>query len=224
MRFDRTDQPTSNHAMQAPLLTWYVNGTLGDAERSEFERHLADCAACRADLALERDLYAAMSIATPIDYVPAAALQRLRARIDDQPRELEPSRSHPRVRMPRWLGATAASVALLAAALAVVIVERREPSDRSALAAYHTVTSAQPKVPDEVIRAVFAPSTTVVQLQALLDEAQLRIVAGPTGAGVYSLAATSTRPSAVSLRLLRQHAEVRFAETTQPDFGRSATR
>jgi hypothetical protein len=45
----------------------------------------------------------------------------------------------------------------------------------------------------------------------------LRIISGPTEAGVYSLAAQSNRPVSSSLALLRQHAAVRFAESTRPD-------
>jgi hypothetical protein len=67
------------------------------------------------------------------------------------------------------------------------------------------------------LRAVFSPAITLVELQALLDEAQLRIISGPTEAGVYSLAATSNRPVTVSLSLLRRHASVRFAESTRVD-------
>ncbi len=57
---------------------------------------------------------------------------------------------------------------------------------------YYTVTTPIPRAPNEVIRAVFSPHITLVELQAILDEAQLRIVSGPTEAGVYSLAAILT--------------------------------
>jgi hypothetical protein len=56
-----------------------------------------------------------------------------------------------------------------------------------------------------------------VELQSILDDAQLRIISGPTEAGVYSLAATSERPVTVSLSQLRRHASVRFAESTRID-------
>jgi hypothetical protein len=83
--------------------------------------------------------------------------------------------------------------------------------------AYRTVTTSAPRAPDEVIRAVFSPAITLVELQAILDEAQLRIVSGPTEAGVYSLAANSNRPVKDSLSQLRRHTSVRFAETTRID-------
>lgn len=40
------------------LLPWYVNGTLEEAERSGFQGHLPDCAACRAEIDLVRELRA----------------------------------------------------------------------------------------------------------------------------------------------------------------------
>jgi anti-sigma factor RsiW len=223
MTFDRSNQRTRDHARQTQLLPAYVNSSLRDAERAELDRHLAECAACRADLALERELFAAMRVESPIEYVPRASLQRLRARIDGQPGPLDSPTSYRGIWLPRWLAATAASVILFAAVLASVVVERRELDHPTASAPYHTVTSPRPTVSGEVIRAVFAPSITLARLQALLDESQLRIVAGPTGAGVYSLASATSRPPAVSLQMLRQHAEVRFAESTRPDLGPAGT-
>jgi len=50
----------------------------------------------------------------------------------------------------------------------------------------------------------------------LLDDAHLKIIAGPTEAGVYSLASTQTQPVGESLKRLRQNPAVRFAEATGP--------
>jgi len=85
---------------------------------------------------------------------------------------------------------------------------------RAAAPDYYTVTTPTAHAPGEVIRAVFSPTITLDELQGILDEAQLRIVSGPTEAGVYSLAAKSNRPVTSSLALLRGHAKVRFAEST----------
>jgi hypothetical protein len=111
---------------------------------------------------------------------------------------------------------TAASVAITAIAVSVLAVDHFLQHRNNLAPDYRTVTSTIPRPRDEVIRAVFAANITLVDLQSLLDEAQLRIVAGPTEAGVYSLAATSRRPVNVSLALLRGHSSVRFAESTQP--------
>ena len=38
------------------LLPWFMNGTLDAGERSSFESHLADCAACRDEMSIIEDL------------------------------------------------------------------------------------------------------------------------------------------------------------------------
>jgi hypothetical protein len=113
----------------------------------------------------------------------------------------------------------AASVAIMAVAVSLLAADRWMQSRTRAGAVYSTVTTSKPRVPNEVIRAVFSPTITLVELQAVLDEAGLRIVSGPTEAGVYSLAADSRRPVSASLASLRGHAKVRFAESIQPSVG-----
>jgi hypothetical protein len=112
----------------------------------------------------------------------------------------------------------AASIAALAVALGMLAVDGwMELRARATPPAYYTVTTPAANVPDAVIRAVFSPTITLAELQAILGEAQLRIVAGPTEAGVYSLASNTSRPVNLSLSLLRQHVAVRFAEITEPN-------
>ena len=120
-----------------------------------------------------------------------------------------------------WAGLMAASIAVMAVALSVLAADRWMQFDARHAAApvYTTTTISTPRTPNEAIRAVFSPAITLNELQTILDEAQLRIVSGPTEAGVYSLAADSPRPVSSSLALLRGHAEVRFAESTQPGAG-----
>jgi hypothetical protein len=114
----------------------------------------------------------------------------------------------------------AASVAVMAVALSLLAADRWMQSRAHASAPdYYTVTTPTPHAPGEVIRAVFSPTITLVELQAILDGAQLRIVSGPTEAGVYSLAANSGRPVSSSLASLRRDEKVRFAEITQPSSG-----
>jgi hypothetical protein len=157
-----------------------------------------------------------------IEYMPATSLKRLLSRLDESggaasksPIPMVTSTSI-RQSMP-WRGVMAASVAVMAVALSLLATDRWLQFRKGASAPdYYTVTTARPRARGEVIRAVFAPTVTLVELQRILDESQLRIVAGPTEAGVYSLATNSTRPVNASLALLRAHSEVRFAEGTQP--------
>src|SRR4029077_7853311 len=101
-------------------------------------------------------------------------------------------------------------------AVGLLVVDRWVQFERQARPDYHTVTKPTPRPQGEVIRAVFTPTITLVELQSILDEAQLRIVSGPTEAGVYSLASKSTLPVRASLALLRQPSTVVLGEGTPP--------
>lgn len=244
------------HRNISALLPWYVNDTLDERSRQRVDAHLRQCADCREDLARERRVFQGMKTEAAVEYMPAASLKRLQAKLDALPStggshtetaiEAAPStesrdsaqplsavisatRGAPGAsdgrpasdaasrRSAAWRGLMAASVAVMAVALSLLAADRwMEFRARSSAADYYTVTTPTPRAPQVVIRAVFAPSITLVELQSLLDEAQLRIVSGPTEAGVYSLAANSHRPVSSSLALLRAHAKVRFAEGTQP--------
>jgi hypothetical protein len=217
----RPDAPPV-HPEISSLLPWYVNGTVAESERERVEEHLTLCTHCREELARERWIYQNMTAETSIEYMPSASLQRLQARLDgvdvteSASVNAAPDAGRPRDRSMPWQGLMAASVAVLAVALSLLAAGRwTQYGARAAAPAYHTVTTAAPRAPDETIRAVFSPTITLSDLQRILDEAQVRIVSGPTEAGVYSLAQNSRRPVSISLALLRGHAEVRFAESTE---------
>jgi anti-sigma-K factor RskA len=207
------------HADISALIPWYVNETIGEDERRRIDTHLDGCDKCRRELEEQRRLQEAMSTDTAIEYMPAASLNRLRARLDGaeagEPEKATPSRGW--IRATSWQGLMAASIALMAVALSFLAADRFQTRAHAG-ADYYTVTSSGQRPSGEVIRAVFAPTATVAELQGMLDAAKLRIVAGPTEAGVYSLAQTDPRASvSSSLALLRGHTKVRFAESTRPD-------
>jgi hypothetical protein len=215
----RANEAATEHQAVALLIPWYVNDTLDDGERSRIEAHLTGCAACREDLALEQRIYHGVSADSAVEYMPAASLNRLREKLDGKPvvdAQVSMSAQMPRRRRLRhWRGLTAASIIVMAVAIGVLAADRwRQDGGRHAAPLFYTVTNDAARSPDEVVRAVFSPNITLVELQALLDEAQLRIISGPSEAGVYSLAARSNLPVSKSLALLRQHATVRFAEGT----------
>jgi anti-sigma factor RsiW len=213
------------HEEIAALLPWYVNGTVGEHERQRVDAHLTACPGCRDELAQERRIYQGMAAEPAVEYMPAASLKRLQARLDGvagaAPANAEapvPAARKPPRRPLAWQGLIAASVAVMAVALSLLAADRWMRS-RAAAPDYYTVTSPTAHAPGEVVRAVFSPTITLVELQGILDEAQLRIISGPTEAGVYSLAANSPRPVSSSLALLRAHPKVRFAESIQPSVG-----
>jgi hypothetical protein len=164
-----------------------------------------------------------MSADAGIERMPTAGLNRLRRRIDSL-EEAAPSASPDRIsgsEVPvrsSWQqrhGALAASIAMTAVgALAALLWNQHER--RIAPANYYTVTTTAPQPANTAIRAVFAPSVTLSELQELLDEAHLRIIAGPTEAGVYSLAMSGSPSVDWSLQRLRGHDVVRFAEPVVP--------
>jgi hypothetical protein len=214
MMHEFQEQP--EHRAIAELMPWYLNGTLGERDRQKVESHVGDCEMCRDELAQERRIHEAMSAEAAVEYIPAASLKRLQARLDalgdDEIDTLMPAQHAP---FRGWYAA-AASVAIVAVVAALMYFKGWIVFGPEASAPrYHTVTNPRPQAPGEVIRAVFSPTITLVELQAILDEAQLRIVSGPTEAGVYSLAPNSTRPVSSSLALLRRHAAVRFAESIE---------
>jgi hypothetical protein len=208
----------SEHEEIAALIPWYVNETLGDAARARLEDHILVCVACREDLALEQRIRAGMSADGPLEFMPAGSLKRLRSMLDKESVAAAEGALQPaprRARQWQWLTAASFAGALAAAGLLTAGHWLTNSSNRGA-PLYHTVTDSVPRPRDEVVRAVFAPTITLVELQALLDEAQLRIISGPTEAGVYSLAAKSNLPISTSLALLRRHRTVRFAESVEP--------
>jgi hypothetical protein len=231
MSQDHRHDTGPEHRECSTLIPWYVNDTIGDHERQRLEAHLLLCAGCRETLAHERGVFQGMTAETTLEYMPAASLKRLNARLDgldgaapadlpaDSPANIPVAGVGRRRSMP-WPGVMAASVAVIAVALSLLAADRWvQFRARTAAPNYYTVTTATPRAPDEVIRAVFSPAITLVELQAILDEAGLRIISGPTEAGVYSLAAKTGRPVSGSLAQLRGHAQVRFAESTQSNAG-----
>jgi hypothetical protein len=216
----KIDDPQAHEEITA-MLPWYVNATLNSADRQRVDAHLSVCATCREDLAFEGRVFEGVRAQTAIEYIPVASLNRLRARLDTNPVVSTgmPMTSQPRRRrhLLAWRGMLAASVAIMALAVALLAADRWMQYRSQSAAHYYTVTSAAPRVPDEAIRAVFSPSITLVELQRVLDESHVRIVSGPTEAGVYSLALTTERPVNESLAILRQHPTVRFAESSLPD-------
>jgi hypothetical protein len=240
----RIDDPQEHRDVSA-LLPWYVNDSIDEVQRRRVDAHLEQCAICREYLARELRVFQGMNIESPIQYMPTASLKRFQARLDgvscagegvvvndgeavSNGEVVNRGRKwagNPRRRRAAWVGLMAASVAVIAVAIGLLATDRLiQFRVRSSAPSYYTVTDSRPSAPEVVIRAVFAPTITLVELQALLDEAQLRIVSGPTEAGVYSLAANSRRPARSSLALLRTHPAVRFAESIQSsrEAGRAA--
>ena len=223
---NRPAENGAEHLEISALLPWYVNSTLAEHARQRVEAHLLTCPVCRDDLAMDRHIFQKIDGEIAIDYMPAISLKRLQSRLDaletESPAPAESSVEHVRRQVP-WRGLVAASTVVMALTGSLLATDRWlqyrvQPNAVQPNAPnYHTVTTPAARPQDEVIRVVFAPTITLVEMQAILEEAHMRIVSGPTEAGAYSLAAQSSQPVRSSLELLRRHAAVRFAEATRPD-------
>jgi Putative zinc-finger len=214
------------------LLPWLVNERLSEADCRRVEAHLRMCGACRDECAAQRQIYQAIAVNTAIEQMPTSGLNRLRQRIErtessaatESARAAEPSASAgsplDRVRpaagrRPR-AAAIAACVVAVAAAVGISPAIHWQSPRHGGSSPFYTVTTGESPQPGAVIRAVFAPTVTLSELQGLLDDAHLRIVAGPTEAGVYSLAMIGPQSIDWSLHRLRGQDMVRFAESIRP--------
>ncbi len=113
-----------------------VNGTIGEHDRPPRGRASLLCADCRDELALDRRIYRSATAETAVEYMPAASLKRLQARLDGMDAAASGGapcgrcggcRASRRVEGPplqplRWL--MAASVAVMALALSLSAADR----------------------------------------------------------------------------------------------------
>ena len=213
---NQSDDQFSIHRRAWELIPWVVNGRASNEERRVVEQHLADCGDCREEHDFQMRLHMAMSRAPradeDADSAAAASLQRLWQRIDGE-EALPVVRRKAGGSFARGLLAAVLIEAVGIAALSSALWTRDSP--RSAAPLYQTLSAPAEGAAHATIRAVLAPTLTLGELQALLEQTQLQIVAGPSDAGVYSLAplsahvAVATQPA---LAQLRSHPGVRFAE------------
>ncbi len=219
----------SEHQEIWELLPWLVNGRLSEGESRRVEAHLRLCDACRDEYAAQRQIYQLIAADTAVEQMPMAGLNKLRQRIEAAAPAADPQsesfslatgqnegRSAPDRHWYLRRGAAAAAVLALSVALGIPAAIHLQKQRHGEPSPYYTVTAPMAQHPGAVIRAVFAPTVTLSELQGLLDDAHLRIVAGPTEAGVYSLAMTAPQSIDWSLGQLRGHASVRFAEALGP--------
>lgn len=213
-----------SHSRVWDMIPLAINGTAPADELEFIESHLRDCADCRDEYAFQLRLHAGMQAAAAGSTDDAApALQRLFDRIDDEdrrapqvPRAHHVGRRRPRSsRQARLLGAAVAAQAFALALLGASLLERPSPAPSAGSAgAYETLSSAmQPST--ATIRLVPAPTLSLSDLQALLSESGLRVVAVSEDGAIYSLAPASTPAAATQAQVLarlRASAGVLLAE------------
>lgn len=203
-------------ALQLP---WYVNGTLSAADVKRVEAHLEHCETCRADLDMQRQLSSLMHTPASVEPSPQAGWRKLQARIDAGAR---PDSPLPAARHPGWRP-TSRPVAWLAAAVVVQSVALLALAGSGLLGRsmtemaprYRTLTST-PAGSGVRLRVVFAAATTLGELNELLHANQLVAIAGPSDAGLFTLAMQPPNADVEAQRAvlarLRADPRVRFAD------------
>ena len=204
------DEERSLHRRAWEAIPWLVNGRIDEAEHTLLEEHLRACADCRDELALQRRLRDGVLRQAGPAADADAALGRLWQRIDAEGAMTRLPGAGRQGAWQRWLVAAAVVQAVALAALVGANFGSGTPQ-------YRTFSAATPAAAPHAIRAVFASDLPLVDLQRILEGADLRIVDGPNEGGVYTLvprglAPPATAPHDAALARLRADARVRFAE------------
>jgi anti-sigma factor RsiW len=205
----------------ARLLPWFVNGTLSSADAARVATHLEHCRTCRADVAEQGRVRALMRAPAQVEYAPQAGFRKLLTRVNELEREDLASVSkaivpEPRTRFAggpvRWLSAAVVVQALALGAIAGARFLGSNSDDGTQ--GFRTLTSVAAE--GARLRVVFVPATTLAELQELLRANQLVAIAGPSDAGIFTLAlrspAASQEAQVAVLARLRADPRVRFAE------------
>lgn len=208
----------SAHRAADSLLPWFVNGTLDEDERAAVDRHLRECARCRRETELLREVQVHCVTALPAADAAAGfheltrriAGGRLRDTVADLRRRLlEPWRRAPG--WMRWL--ITAELAGFVGLATLMTLPAGQPT-----AGYRTLgATARIGTPD-TIAVMFAPGVAEADLRRIVRTASARIVDGPTTGNAYVLEVPAGR-RAEALAAMRSDPAVVLAEplSAQPD-------
>lgn len=215
---------TDTHEYCWNMLPWFVTGRLSGEDAQRIERHLESCAACRAELAEQRELCVHIRRDEPLLLAPQASLQKMMARIDasasrDPTLEVAPTSEIPtsipvKGRPYRWLAIAAALQAVTIAVL-LAFVLRGTTQEMTAPRFTTLTTGSTVNEGGASLRVVFKPETQAAAMQSLLRSVKAQVAAGPTEAGVYTLRLTNAadeRDVSRALSQVRADKSVIFAE------------
>ena len=204
----------AEHERCQRALPWFVNGTLSPDQAAQLERHLEQCPRCADDLNSEREVQAQLRAGDAVLMAPQSGWQRMSERLNAADEALARGAHAPARDGAPWRWAVAAQAVLIVGLLMALgaSVTRLQPR-------YQTLTTATAEAATRgAVRVVFRQDATVADVNALLRQASVQVVAGPTEAGVYTLGAMGGGDDSAVAGLaarLRSDARVIFAEPTR---------
>lgn len=201
--------PHFNHERCWELIPWVVNGRASEPEQQEVLTHAQACSECREELARHRALHGRMRGTDDVIAAPNAAWQKLLARIDAQSPADDIATPH-RIKRPWLVAALWIQLVAIAALTGALFRSAQTPQP-----AYATLATSQSLDRRAAVRVVFEPTATLGDINRLLRQVECDIIAGPSEAGVYTLAGTHDRDAHEIIATLRTHADVLFAERSQ---------
>ena len=201
------------HEQAMELLPWLINDSLNRDERATVLAHSQSCVICRREMKALEDLRDSIQRLFGTVSIPTLDMRIINSRIDKHISMQNRGR-----RVVTWLGelfrspwrtAYAAQTVLLIVLAAALLWPATRDTE------YTTLTQTPDLAAGHYVRAVFSPDLTHSGINDLLEDLQLRIVAGPSDRGVYTLAtensnAVEERDDA--LELLSQNQGVLFAQ------------
>ena len=199
----------ANHEQCWEMIPWVVNGRASDAEQQAVLAHVEQCSQCREELARHRELHTHMRGDEGVIAAPNASWQKLLAQIDEQATAEAATAKTYRMKRP-WLFA-ALWIQLVAIAVLTGALFRSAPSSQPE---YVTLSTPQPQTSDRhaAVRVVFSPTAQLNDINQLLRSVECEILAGPSEAGVYTLATEQGKDVRAIIATLRKHSDVLFAE------------
>lgn len=213
MRY-RMQKVHSNHEHYWEMIPWVVNGRASDAEQRAVQAHAEDCVECRDELARHRELHGHMRGDEDVIAAPNASWQRLLVQIDEQ--AAAEAAGPRRIKRPWLMAAIWIQLVAIGALTGALFNSARSPQPE-----YTTLSSPQASDRRAAVRVVFSPSAELNDINQLLRSVECDIIAGPSEAGVYTLATEHGKDVHGIIVKLRQHSGVLFAEPSQTLAGTS---
>lgn len=201
-----------NHDAAWKLLPWYINGTLQASERALVDVHVRACLLCHREVDEQRQLHELVRESDTVRISPRSSFDTLMRRIDTGATAGTGFFIGYRPRVLAWLPVAAA---LLAVGVVLVVLFSSNP-DRSG--EFRTLSSEMPILQSNAaaLQMVFAQHATAEEIRRLITGIGGRILDGPSGAGVYTIALVDGPVQPGVLEQLRADERVRFIGQAYP--------